>query len=144
MALVSGDTFRDRFTIKSDVPVQDAVSAAGASIEEWVGAEAYTDSESETPSNPARAARLRLAELYLAMYYFYPTASLQIESGVIVATDRSEGDVVRSFETPKQRQEGRQGYYDMALDLAAPYRVVEASQDVDLPETTYISVRPVW
>lgn len=131
--LIDDDTFRDRFVIKNDVPVNDYVSSASETVKEWVGAEVYVDAEKLGadigPTDPARAKRLRLAELYLAMYYYYPAASIQIESGVIVMTDRSEGEnggVIRSFEKPEQRREGRQGFYDAAREIAAPYILLPA------------------
>jgi hypothetical protein len=131
--LVNDDTFRDRFVIKNDVPVSDYVSTASETVKEWVGTEVYTDAEKldvgAGPTDLPRAKRLRLAELYLAMYYYYPAASIQIESGVIVMTDRSEGEnggVIRSFEKPEQRREGREGFYDAAREIAAPYLLLPA------------------
>ena len=157
MALITPEIFRDRFALKSDVPVDEYISTASEEIKTWVGADVYADAEklfdgneATSPSNLARAYKLALAERSLAMYYYYPTASLKIESGVIVKTDRSEGEgggVIRAFENARERREGRQGFYDAALELVKPYLLVSTEptvQEEALPHSVFVHTSLGW
>ncbi len=123
MPLTNDESFRSRFNIRDeDTPTDSYVATASAVIEEWVGDEAYADAEGDSPDDFARALKLTEAENYLAMHYAFPVLSLQIESGVIVLADRSEGETVRQFNRPKEIKEGAQYFLDLAQELAAPYR----------------------
>jgi hypothetical protein len=155
MSLVTAETFRNTFNLRdSSVPLETYLSAASSEVKNWVGVQAYVDAEKLSDGNPAtnpddvsRAHRLTLAETYLAMYYGYPAFSIQIESGVIVKADRSEGEVVRSFENARERREGRKGYYDMAVELVEPYLASISEPDQDesvVPGSTWMTIINSW
>jgi hypothetical protein len=127
--LASEQSFRDKFNFRdTSIDIAEYLNTASLEIEAWVGTDVYGDAKKLTDGNSAtaptdvrRAYRLKLAETYLAMYYAYPALSVQIESGVVVLSDRSEGETIRQFNKPQDIRSGANAFLEMAEEAAAPY-----------------------
>lgn len=127
--LISAQLFRGTYNFRDEtIQLDTYLNSASAEIKQWVGTGAYADAEkqfdedsSTVCSNPERAYRLQLAEIYLAMYYAYPVLALQVETGVIVLSDRDEGQLVRQFLKPGDIEAGAAVYLEKAKELTTPY-----------------------
>jgi hypothetical protein len=146
--LVSDQSFRDKFNFRdTSIDIAEYLSTASLEVEAWVGADVYSDAErltdgdsATTPMDVRRAYRLKLAETYLAMYYAYPALSVQIESGVIVLSDRSEGETIRQFNKPQDIRSGANAFLQMAEEAAGPYLLSAESYRDETQDEPYSGV----
>ncbi len=95
---------------------------AGRRLEEWVGSEAYSDAEQSTPEDPGRAAALKDAEAYLALYYAAPRLNMVIaDSGIITYKVAGASSDEFTYLKPKDLEELRQVWLRDAVSACQPY-----------------------
>ncbi len=107
---------------------------AGRRLEEWVGSEAYSDAEQSTPEDPGRAAALKDAEAYLALYYAAPRLNMVIaDSGIVtykVTTTGTSSDEF-TYLKPEDLEDLRQVWLRDAVSSCRPY-IIKAGVTVGL------------
>lgn len=135
--LVTAEEVRDLFSIAPDVAGLDScVASASRQVRGWVGTEVYTDAlESTNAEDPERAATLKAAEGYLAVYHALLTSGLRVRPAGVVKQEQDAagpmgGMVINQYLTPKELGELRKQYLTQAEEMAAPYRKQTASSRV--------------
>ncbi len=95
---------------------------AGRRLEEWVGSEAYSDAEEITPTDTARAAALKDAEAYLALYYAAPRLNMVIaDSGIITYKVTGTSSDEFTYLKPRDLEDLRQVWLRDAVSACQPY-----------------------
>ncbi|UCH61887.1 MAG: hypothetical protein JSU77_08735 [Fidelibacterota bacterium] len=95
---------------------------AGRRLKEWVGAEAYSDAEQSTPEDADRAAALKDAEAYLALYYAAPRLNMVIaDSGIITYKVTGTSSDEFTYLKPQDLEALRQVWLRDAVSACRPY-----------------------
>lgn len=93
----------------------------------WVGGDAYADAGAEESEDEERAAALKDAESYLAMYQALLNTSARIRRSGIVKQEQDaagpmNGTVVNQYYSPGELKALRDEYFKQAETIAAPYQ----------------------
>jgi len=105
---------------------------AGRRLEEWVGSEAYSDAEQSTPEDTDRAAALKDAEAYLALYYAAPRLNMVIaDSGIITYKVTGTSSDEFTYLKPRDLEDLRQVWLRDAVSACRPY-IIKAGVTVGL------------
>lgn len=124
--------------------IEPDVEAASVRLRSWVGDEVYDDAL-ETPDitdlteAQQRAIRqrrkvLKRAEGNLAMSYLIVNASSALRPQGLIAETKVEGQTVERFMSPEQTRQRAAEFFDLAVTLTEPYRVLTIEAAVELAE----------
>lgn len=103
-----------------DTTVAPHLSAAAIRLKRWVGASAYIDAGAASPSDPDRAAALKLAEARLALAEMFASLAGNFQGlGFVGGASHAEGQ--SSYLTPAQVQTLADQHLAAAERLARPY-----------------------
>ena len=134
--LITAETLLDYFEIKQpDIKASrltPAIGAASRRVRAWVGDDVYGDALDETPADADRAADLKTAEAWLAMYFALLGLNTRITPGGVVKTTKVEGNTLITYLTPAEMRQLAQLYFDQAQEIARPYKLTD-----DTPEAEF-------
>jgi hypothetical protein len=128
--LIGLGDLRDQFEISEDIRagrLENNIKAASRRLRAWVGAAAYDDALSNTPTDEDRREDLRLAEANLAMHVAVAGLNTNITPGGVVKTAKVEGSTVLTYLTPHEVKELKQLYLDQAEEIARPYLLADGT-----------------
>jgi hypothetical protein len=133
--LITAETLLDYFEIKQpDIKTSrltPAIGAASRRVRAWVGDDVYTDALLEVPTDADRAADLKMAEAWLAMYFALLGLNTKITPGGVVKTSKVEGNTVLQFLTPAEMRELARLYFDQAHEIAQRYMLTDETPEAE-------------
>lgn len=138
--LIDADYLRTLFDIAEsfgEPRLTPCIQDASRTLKVWVGADAYDDAaEGDDAEDAARAAALKSAESYLAMYQLLLNTGARIRNNGLVSREQDNagpvgGNIVNQYYTPKELKELRFEYFAQAQTLASSY-LVAAEQSASL------------
>jgi hypothetical protein len=128
--LINEAAFREMFSISSDIASGQIVRHLGAAsrrLKAWVGATAYADAATETPTDTDRQADLQLAEAFLGMHFAIIGFNTRIDTSGMVKTKKVEGNTVITYLSPGEVRILTQNYLDQAEEIARPYMLEDGT-----------------
>jgi len=148
--LITEDELRALFDIAAQIAegrLTFCIRNASRTLKGWVGDDAYEDAESGDPEDEDRAAALKDAESFLAMYQVLLNTGARIRNNGLVSKEQDAsgpvgGSIVNQYYTPKELIELRNEYMAQAQSLAGPF-MEEEDQQASLGLGT-ISMRGGW
>jgi hypothetical protein len=138
--LITAQSLHEYFDIKPDIVdtrLTPAIGAASRRVRGWVGDEVYSDALLEAPADEDRAADLKTAEAWLAMYFALLGLNTKITPSGVVKTSKVEGNTVLQYLTPAEMKELARMYFDQAHEIARRYMLTDETPD---PEFTVLDV----
>jgi hypothetical protein len=119
--------------LPDDVPAASLsphLDGASLRLRRWVGEAAYSDADSPSPADPARALALKLAEAHLAVSVLYGSLAGQYkdQSGFVGGASLAQGSA--SYLTPTQIGVLQKHHQDQAETHARPYIIAASAAGV--------------
>jgi hypothetical protein len=131
-------SLRNRYDINKDIVdgrLTPHIGAASRRLKQWVGAEAYADALSETPTDGLRKLDLENAEAALAMHYALPGLNTVVTPKGVVKTTKEGGamggNIVFSYLTPNEIRQLSELYLANAEEIARPYLLTDGVPSAD-------------
>jgi hypothetical protein len=146
--LIEAADLRELFDIADQIVdgrLTFCIRNASRTLKGWVGDEVYEDAAAEEPEDPEnadRAAALKDAESYLAMYHALLNTSVRIRKSGLVSREQDAagpmgGTVVNQYFNPKELAQLRDEYLAQAKTIAGPY-LDEVDQKASLGAGTFL------
>jgi hypothetical protein len=132
--LITAATLHDYFEISKDVKdtrLTPGIAVASRRLRLWVGDDVYTDALAEAPQDADRAADLKSAEAWLAMYFALLGMNTKITPGGVVKTSKVEGNTVIQYLTPAEIRELARLYFDQAHEIARRYMLTDETPEAE-------------
>ncbi len=135
--LVTADEVREQFSVAPEITgLASCVASASRQLRGWVGKTVYDDAlEGDNATDKERAASLKAAEAYLAVYHALLTAGLRVRPSGVVRQEQDAagpmgGTVINQYLTPRELGELRKQYLAQAEEITARYRLQTSGRRV--------------
>jgi hypothetical protein len=126
--LITVDELREQFAISPDIGdsrLSPSLAAASQRLRSWVGTDAYTDAQSETPVDEVRRDNLRTAEAHLAMHFALLGLNTVLRPGGVVKQEQVEGGVLVQYLSPAEIGTLAAQYLNTAEEMVRAYLVAD-------------------